>query len=369
MLATIAQENTSAVRVREAHLNDYAQISAVEARNGLETKPRREWEHLWVNNPVFRELPYWPIGWVLEGADGDIVGSLSNVPLSYLLRRREIIAAAGRALVADPPYRAYSASLLRRFAHQKQADLLIVSSANGNSAPLLDAMRFHRVPTGAWNQSRFWITNYRGMTASTLLKKGLPSFLGHAVLPILRLQDAFVQKPRKTSLTVTSCLEFDDRFDQFWAELKQTRPVMLANRSRESLAWHFKYALEQNNAWIVAVTDGWRLLSYSIFCRLDRPELGLARMRLVDFQTLHSVDVLEPMLGWALQQCKDQGIHMLEAFGFSPNKQKVIDSLSPHRRQFPAWTFFYNARDRELAKALQDPMVWDPSAFDGDAAL
>jgi hypothetical protein len=369
MLAT-EKENRSAITVRESRLADYEQIAALEARNGLEIKSRAEWEHLWLSNPVFSRLPNWTIGWVVENDSNGIVGSVSNLPLSYILDGREIITASARAFVADPPFRGHTFSLVRRFAHQKQPDLLLVSSANSNSAPVLEAIRFARVPTGSWNESRFWITNHRGLMASALLKKRLPAIFGHALLPFLRLKDAFSRKPRQTNQELTICPDFDERFDQFWAELKRTRPCMMANRSRETLTWHFKYALEQKKAWIVAVNDGWRLLAYSVFLRQDKPDVGLTRVRLVDFQTLHAkVDVLEPMLSWALKQCRDQGIHMLEAFGFGPEKQRVIDSLSPHRRQFPAWTFFYNARDQELAKLLKDPMVWDPSAFDGDAAL
>jgi len=367
MLATV-KESSRAVKIREARLTDYAQIAALEARNGLETKPQQEWEHLWRNNPVFGRLADWPIGWVVENENGEIVGAAGNLPVSYILDGREIIAAGGRAFVADPSYRSYAASLVRRFIHQKHAELLLVSSANSNSAPLLYAMRFSHVPSGTWDQSSFWITNHRGLMASALQKKRLPSFIGYALLPLLRLKDAFTRKPRRTTCDLTICPEFDDRFDQFWAELKRTRPVMLANRSRETLAWHFKFALEQNRAWIVAVSDGWRLLAY--YLRHDKPELGLTRVRLVDFQTLHaSTEFLEPMLSWALQKCRDQGIHMLEAYGFSPEKQAMIDSLSPHHRRFPAWTYFYNARNPELATQLKDPMIWDPSHFDGDASI
>ncbi len=369
MLAT-ARESRTAVTVRETRLSDYEQIAALESRNGLETKPRAEWEHLWLNNPVFGRLTNWPIGWVVENDGEGIVGSVGNLPLSYILDGREIIAASARAFVADQPFRGHTFSLVRRFSHQKQPELLMVSSANSNSAPLLQAIRFARVPTGSWDESRFWVTNHRGLMASALLKKRLPAIFGYALLPFLRLRDAFSKKPRRTNSELTICTEFDERFDQFWAELKRMRPCLMANRSSETLAWHFKHALQQKRAWIVTLKEGWRLLAYSIFLRHDKPELGLTRMRLVDFQTLHTnMDVLEPMLSWALQKCREQGIHMLEAFGFSPDKQKVIDSLSPHRRQFPAWTFFYNAREQELARQLKDPMVWDPSAFDGDAAL
>jgi isochorismate hydrolase len=55
--------------------------------------------------------------------------------------------------------------------------------------------------------------------------------------------------------------------------------------------------------------------------------------------------------------------------GFGPEKQRVIDSLSPHRRALTSWRYFYKAADSELAEKLKNSQVWDPSCFDGDSSL
>ena len=60
---------------------------------------------------------------------------------------------------------------------------------------------------------------------------------------------------------------------------------------------------------------------------------------------------------------------MLEAMGFAPEKQRVIDSLLPHRRALSSWRYFYKTANPELAEILKRPEVWDPSCFDGDASL
>jgi hypothetical protein len=60
---------------------------------------------------------------------------------------------------------------------------------------------------------------------------------------------------------------------------------------------------------------------------------------------------------------------MLEAGGFSPDKQGVIDRWAPHRRKLAAWTYFHKTSSPELQQELQDPHIWDPSQFDGDASL
>ena len=112
------------------------------------------------------------------------------------------------------------------------------------------------------------------------------------------------------------------------------------------------------------------MLAYAIFCRGDNPQIHLKRMCLIDFQSLNGDhEVLVPMLSWALRKCKEERIHMLEAFGFRPDKQCVIDRVAPYRRQLRAWAYFYRPVNQALHEQLQDVDVWDPSQFDGDASL
>ena len=66
--------------IRLAKFEDYDQIEAVESRHGLTVKSRDQWLALWLNNPAYLELRDWPIGWVIEDGNGQIVGSLGNVP-------------------------------------------------------------------------------------------------------------------------------------------------------------------------------------------------------------------------------------------------------------------------------------------------
>ena len=66
-----------------------------------------------------------------------------------------------------------------------------------------------------------------------------------------------------------------------------------------------------------------------------RDEINLKRVRLVDHQALPGFqDVLPSMLAWGLEECRTQGIHMLEAFGFRPEKQQIIDN---DWKQYQEW--------------------------------
>jgi hypothetical protein len=157
----------------------------------------------------------------------------------------------------------------------------------------------------------------------------------------------------------------------FWEELKrQKRNVLLAVRTRETLAWHFRRALLKDTVWILVASHGARITGYAICDRQDNAALGLKRVRLVDFQALDgSEDVLRSALGWVLRRCRVEGIHLLEVTGCWLNRPCGPRVRVPYSRLMPSWAYYYKANDKDLREALKDPAVWAPSSFDGDASL
>lgn len=362
-----------AVVFRDAHFEDYEAIASVQSRNGLTAKPLEEWKHLWIENPVYKQLTHWHDGWVAENADGKIVGYVGHVPLSYEFGGRQIIAACAHGLNIDASHRGYGVHLLKRHLSDKYTDVVLTSTASPDSAPLLDVL-CSRGPTGNWGEAAFWITNHRGFAASVLRTRRWPEWLSGPASSVLALWDR-VSNPLTRMRTddrseIQVCSNFDERFATFWEELKRAYPErFLATRSREVLQWHFKYALARDNVWILTAGDS-HINAYAIFCRQDNPAVGSTRVRLIDFQSLRSDSKpLIPMLAWAFRRCQKEGIHMLEAFGFRPEKQQVIDSLRPYRRRLASWYYFYRTRDKALGQQLSDPAVWDPSHFDADSTL
>lgn len=360
--------------VREAAFDDYSQIAAVLLRNGLQPKSREAWEYLWRGNPAYQNLSNWPIGWVAENKKQEIVGYLGNIPLRYHFGGRELLAATGYGICADLPYRGDAGFMVKRYLRQKTLDFLVVSSANASSAKFNEAFRRPRVPAGDWSRSSFWITNYHGFVASAFKRHKWPGLLSYPASAALSLRDRLTRAQswmRQKGCHVSTCFSFDERFDTFWEDLKQFHPNRLLNyRKRADLQWHFKYALAEKNLWVATIGDDSRLLAYGIFSRQDNPVIGLKRVGLVDFQALNNdTKLLVPLLSWALRRCQKEGIHMVEAMGFRPDKQVVIDSLFPRRRQLPSWSYFYQAFDKTLEQELHDPAVWDPSQYDGDSSL
>jgi hypothetical protein len=234
------------------------------------------------------------------------------------------------------------------------------------------------VPVGAWDRTLFWITNYQGFTESLLRRSGgtLAKPVSYPLSLGAFLFDKLRAAPRPgigAGGTVVSCASFDERFEVFWQALRKNKfNLLLAVRSQEALAWHFKFALLNDTAWIYAVEGEAGLAAYSVFLRHDYEEIGLTRMRLVDFQCLDrekAPEFLSVLYGAAMERCRKESIHMFEVVGLAPELEKTLERASPHHRALSAWLYFYKTNNTSVAERLKDPTVWEPWLFDGDSSL
>ena len=362
-------------RFREATFEDYPQIAVLESRYGLNPRSYDEWAHSWIHNPVYQAGSL-PIGWVCENGNNEIVGCVSNIPLPYEFDNRPLVAATSRSLVMDTRYRPYSYSLLSHFFKQKNVDIFLNTTVNEKALKLQEAFQALPVPAGVWDQSAFWITDYVGFAASLVARREMDGHmaLNYSVSAGLFLKDVLAGKALripKDSTEVEFCEQFDDRFDIFWEIIRRgSSGRLLATRTRDVLDWHFKHAFARRKVWLVTANTGDNLSAYGIFYRQDNPEFGLKRVRLVDFQTLEGrTEMLKPIIYSAVRRCQREGIHMLEAIGFSSEKRRIIDSMRPHSRRLASWRFFYKANEKCLAEKLTNADAWDPTGFDGDSSL
>jgi hypothetical protein len=364
-------------KLREASFEDYSQIASLASKFDLHTEAYPAWTHLWVNNPACRALQTGvPIGWVLD-VDGLIAGYLGNITLSYHLEGKTYLAATTRAWVVDTPYRSYSPLLLATYFQQRNVDLFLSTTVNSQSEAAYSSFQSTRVPVGAWDRTLFWITNYRGFTASYLRKSAssMAEPLSYPLSAGLYLSDRIKKShlPKHNGIPVRPVDCFDERFQLFWEELRRQKSrILIADRSQESLDWHFRFALQQNRAWIYTVEGKSGLIAYAVFLRHDFPQVGLTRMRLADFQCIapeNSLNILTAMLATATDRCRKESIHMFELVGVTPALEKGLQSASPHGRPLGSWLSYYKVNNASLMGLLKNPEVWEPSLFDGDSSL
>jgi hypothetical protein len=362
-------------KLRETSFKDFEQIARLESRHGLTAaKSYEQWSHLWLGNPVYRELQAgWSIGWVLEDDNNQIVASMGNIPRLYEFEGRRILAATGRGWVAEPKYRSASLLLLDHVINQHYVDLYLNNTVNPASTAPVSFFRCTRVPVGLWDEYVFWITHYQGFLERSLRRKHnrLAKPLSYPLAAAVFLNERLTKKALHSgSVEVEACPAFDERFDDFWVALRKCSPhLLLAVRTREVLEWHYKYALSSNRVWIVTVVDGSRIVGYAIFDKKEYPN-GLKQVRLVDFQSLDGgTALLAPLLSWALRKCRHEGIHTLVNIGRWLEQGEWLESIAPYRRRLPSWVYFYRANSPALAESLRERRAWAPSLFDGDANL
>jgi len=361
-----------ACTIREASLNDYQAVTDLQARYGLGTKSYDDWAHLWTRNPAYGEVKKnWPMGWVLEDPTGRMVGYFGNIPLFYEYRRRRLIVATGYSWVVEQEYRNYSMWLLDTHLRQP-VDLFVNATLDKKAAGAYTLYGPQKVPVGVWDTCAFRITNYRGFAESALRHRNITAarLLSYGVAPAFYCADRLTQMRRPRLQEFEFLDGFDQRFDLFWHELRESSPdVLLGDRSAAILNWHFGPALARGQAWIVAHAPLGKLKAYGIFLRQDNPAFGLTRIRLVDFQSLEDSDALRvSMVRWGVERCRREGIQMLELMGFEAGDQRLA-ALLPRRRTLTSWQFYYLARDQALAQQLKELRAWRPYAYDGDASL
>ncbi len=369
-------QRTKCDPVRVASFDDYEQIAALQAENGLSTKPRDEWVGLWRNNPAHQQLPGWPIGWVLEGDDHRIVGCLENVPSLYRFEGRTLVAAFGRGWATNAPYGAWAIALLARQQQQANVDIFLATTASSRTTALLSGHGWSRVPVGEWDRSAFWVTNHRRSFeayVATKAPKPVAAIAGSLLSPVLWAWDAVPRysAPDRFGGEFRWCSGFDERFEQFWAEMKADNTAMLtAERSLETLRWHFGSLLEQNRIWILTACQGTRLLAYAVFERRKIESLALTKILLVDLQAHATMWHCVPsMISYALERCRREQIDVLENVGCWLEQGKAGEIHAPHRRNLDAWCYLYRVPNPELAHSLERPEAWYPTQYDADASL
>jgi len=365
------------LKVRVGHVEDYEQIAALQTRNNFTALTCKEWTALWEGNPACKHLGgQWPIGWVLETHNRQIVGWIGNIHSAFRYRGRSLRAVTAWSWLVEAAHRGHGMLLVNRFLRQSGVDLFICTNVSPVSEPFVKRLGFSRVPRGDWRKSGFWVTNFRGFTQFALRSKHLPRtpVLTYPMSTILFCRQLYHARLRASShvAKLELCSEFDGRFDDFWEQLHhQNENVLLADRTRATLTWHFRIPRLQQNLWILAVCKGSRLVAYAIFDRQDNPATGLRRVRLVDFQSLMgSEDSIRTTLSWMLKKCREDGIHVLEVNGCWLNRPELPRVTPPFCRTLASWQYYYKAGNTPgLNEVLKDPQVWSPSAFDGDISL
>ena len=374
-----AQSPQTTVKLREVSISDRSQLEVLRSRHRLLPESDDTYKHIFCGNHQYSGgVALYPMGWVLETAQLQLVGHIGNIYLEYYLHGNRVTSTTARSWVVDSGFRGRSFALLNIFCTQQNIDLLLFTTANLRAGIVFEKRGALKTPIGSYDRSAFWIIDHQKFASSLLIKKNLPLPqvltlpVGAVLSAVSWMRNIGRCHPRQHTY-IREVNTIDERFDRFWEKLRAQPNRLLCVRDRAAVAWRFDRPLRAGNAWIFSYENALReFAGYAVFLRQDSPEIGLRRMRLVDFQSEGDGDkFLQDAIEVARSRCHAEGIHVLESIGFGNVRRKQIDALAPYQRQLPSWMFWYKVSDQnpELAKALLNPDVWDPCTYDGDGCF
>ncbi|MHB8754112.1 MAG: hypothetical protein ACYC92_04030 [Candidatus Acidiferrales bacterium] len=369
----------SSGKLREAQFSDFDAVTALKKRWGIVADSFENWERLWRDNPALQDAQCQrPMGWVLE-AEGEIVGYLGNVSLSYSYRDRLLTAVTGSGLVVEPAYRAVTLSLIAAFYRQKSIDLYLTTTAVEAVGKIARAFKSDPLPQKDYGTTLFWVLQPYPFAQGVMekLKTGpllsrLGSLFGTGVIGTKNLLGKRWPKESSTILPVSliGIGEIGGDFDALWRAKRSEGPRLLADRSSAALRWHFEIPGDSGSTSVLCCRKNGELLGYAIVRNGPSRVNGLRRSLIADMVARQDdPKVLKALCVAAYHQAKRAGSHVLEILGFPSGVREIVSQWSPYQRSYPACPFYYKAADSALHRALADSGAWYASPFDGDTTL
>jgi SAM-dependent methyltransferase len=369
---------TERAKLRDATLSDFEAITDLKKRGGIVLDPIENWERLWIHNPALQIMKGVPIGWVLESGDG-IVGYLGNIALLYRYGGKVLTAVTGSGFVVDPEYRAMSLSLDSAFYRQKGIDLLLATTAIEAVGKLARAFKSDPIPQPDFDAVLFWVLQPYPFARSVVRKLELKepfSGIGSVLASLAMQSDKLLrrrwtaQSPREWEISEIGVNEIGDEFQVFWEGILKESSRLYADRSAESLRWHFTIPGHKGITQVLCCHKNGRLAGYAVIRHEVEREDGLRRSLIADLLAREDDPAtLRALFTTAYEQARRAGSHVLEVIGFSANVRQVLGEFKPYVRRYPACPFYYRTNDSNLHRELSDAEAWYACAFDGDGTL
>ena len=367
-------------KLREASFADFRGVVELKRRWGLLEDSVENWNHLWKQNPALPRMSVEPpIGWVLE-AEGRIVGYLGNISLLCRYGDRTLTAVAGHGMAVDPPYRSLSLALVAAFFRQRSVDLYLSTTAKEPVARMARAFQSNVMPQPDYDSVLFWVLRPHPFSKSVMTMLGINSMLAStgSVLATLALStDTSLRRrrPRRTSagfaVSEVSIDEIGRSFQDLWREKLKEEPRLYADRSLETMRWHFEIPGDRSNTRVLSCSNHGELRGYAVI-RDEAPDetTGLLRSIIADMMVKKDDPaVVEALMVAAYTHAKKTGSHILELWGFPESIRRTCAQWHPYTRRLRACPYHYKASDPTLHQVLSEGAAWYACPFDGDSTL
>lgn len=366
-------------KVREAQFSDYEGITDLKRRWGLVPDPLENWEHLWRRNPALKHLPAKrAIGWVVE-AEGRIVGYLGSISSTYRFGDKTLTAVIGSGFVAEPAYRAHTVRLMGAFYAQKAVDLYISTTAVEATGKIACAFGCEPMPQKDYETVMFWVLRpypfFQAVMNKLQIKPELAHLLGTLGAIAVGFEKLFRGRwPRRPATALTASemkpSEIGEEFENLWIEKLAEGTRLLADRSVESMRWHYDLPCDRAKTSVICCRKLGQLCGYLVIRHEAGQTNGLRRSLVADILVKQDDPaVLRTLIVAAYKHAMRAGSYVLELQGFPATIRRQCAQWNPYMRSFPATPFYYKGAVPELHKTLADGEAWYGTPFDGDTTL
>jgi len=365
------------ISVREAVLDDEYEVQNLCVRNGLRREnSKNTWEWIWGGNRFYNSD--WPLGWVLV-TNGNIVGFIGNIPRGYTFKGKQLLAGVARAFVVDEEYRSQSLKLIVKFFNQLNADILIFSSANIDSATVYCFAGAKKIPQSDYNKDLFWVISPTAFIFSLLRKKGLSSKLSSLIswliAPLILVEKLLQNRWRgidSSKIEIITLNKLSVDISELWDYIQQTNPdKMFAIRDKEAIEWQFiNQSAIQRKPIVFAIYMYEKLYGYTIAMQKDSPEISLKRLIITDIMVRDNDHALINALVKAVcLYAEENNMTMVQLIGFPISTRLAINKLHPFKHSVIHDRFLYYTNRNNLKNELSQEKTWYASTFDGDSSI
>jgi hypothetical protein len=295
----------------------------------------------------------------------------------YHLDGRRLRAATACSFFVRPAFRGKSLQLAMAFARQPNVELLLNTTATTVSAKLFEFLKFRPLPQPEYERSFYWPLRPIPFAAAALRKKGYQARVSRLAAPAVaavlygdRLLRGRLPRARVPNVEIASIDPYgvDAALDDLWQrKLAASRATLLADRSAESLRWHFP--VRKGTRMLCARQRG-RLVGYVAVVRQDAAHIGLTRARVADvFVERDEPTIIATLLAAAARAAREDGAAMLEMVGFPERVKRVAAGFRPYVLVSDASPFLYRPVSPDLGPRLAQADAWYAGPYDGDGSL
>jgi amino acid adenylation domain-containing protein len=371
----------------------------------------------WLDNPSRSGDE--PFGWVLEAADGRIVGFHGLVPIRLWLGDRSCPAVAPTTWASEADYGKAGLAMLSEYMNWGSDRFLLNTTANAITSTIhgSGAYGMRPIPLADFDQRLLWILDFKALLrwklsqgrAPRLLRRLVSSRAGQSVLALAAPFAFGVTGGVRAALTAGlrgmrirySCrplqiepiARFGAEFDALWDGLKGRHGVTM-ERSAAFLNWrHIDPPRLLGRSFALACRDNGRLVGYVAlrapantvpghFIMTDLfyddavpealPNLLNAAFAFAISQsaTVFEIFGFHPSLNRRLRDQHPYVLHRsaLERIGRGASLRTLLTVLDPRWREAESTTYWYRAPNAELERVCAAGAWW-PSGVDGDLNL